>query len=354
MKYGIVSSYEASKYFEECQNILEHSAFSDNKYLFYSVYIFIHIISFKLGNEIVGVYIFQLLLNLLASYSFFQLSYKITNNKAVAFIAVLLLFLTQSFQIWTVYLYSESVYSSLILLFTYCFFVLNQQNIKNLLLTTFILLLVLLSRPTGLLMIPIISIYIFLVLFYKAKYIKASLLAIVLGICFFALLNYAMHSSAQFDFMKPFVEKEVLCYIPTEDTPTLTSHTGSNSLIHIFNYIFHNKKQFIHLSYEKIISFWGMQRYYYSASHNLYLKVFFYPIYFFGAFGLFKYFKQQRKICTFIITLFAIFTISIILTCDDWNNRFNIPIIPFVMMLGAMGLFTSYETILSLLPKKIN
>lgn len=350
--YGIVTSLEATKYIEECQNLLKYGSFSDNKYLFYSVYIFIHIFFYKIGVEVVGVYILQLLLNLFATYSFFKLNYKITNNKTIAFIAVLLLLLTQSFQIWTVYLYSESVYSSLILLFTYCFFVLNQRERKNVLLTIFIFILVLFSRPTGLLMIPIVSIYFFLELIHKAQYMKACLLGIIMGICFFALLNYAMHSSAQFDFMKPFVENEVLCYIPTENTPALTTHTGSNSLLHIFYYIFHNKRQFIHLSYEKIISFWGMQRYYYSVSHNLYLKLFFYPLYLFGAFGLFKQFKQQRKICTFIITLFAIFTFSIMLTCDDWNNRFNIPIIPFVMMLGAMGIFACYEWILRLLPKK--
>ena len=60
-KLGIVTTLEATKYIDECQQLLHNGYFSDNKYLFYSVYIFIHIVFYKLGFEITGVYIFQLL-----------------------------------------------------------------------------------------------------------------------------------------------------------------------------------------------------------------------------------------------------------------------------------------------------
>lgn len=341
--FGIVTTLEATKYIEECQNLLKHGTFSDNKYLFYSVYVFIHIIFYKMGVEVVGVYIFQLSLNLIATYSFYQFNYKITGKDSVAFIAVLLLLLTQTFQMWTVYLYTESVYSSLIILFAYCLFVLNQEKIKNQSLAAFIFILIIFSRPTGLLLIPVLGLYSFFLLIQKRKYLKAFLLASSVSIGFFLLLNYAMHSSPSFDFMKPFFENEVLCYIPTENTLPLTTHTNSNSLLNILEYILHNKRQFIHLSYEKFISFWGMQRYYDSTSHNLYFVFFFYPIYFFTLIGLFRLYKQQKQIFLFIVTLFLIFTLGVILSCDDWNNRFNIPIIPFIMISGAIGIDTFLE-----------
>ena len=125
-KLGIVNTLEATKYIDECQQLLRYGCFSDNKYLFYSVYIFIHIIFYKLGFEITGVYIFQLLFNLLAAFFFFKICYKLTKKKFIAFISVLLLLLTQTFQMWTVYLYTESVFSSLVIVCIYSFFVLNQ------------------------------------------------------------------------------------------------------------------------------------------------------------------------------------------------------------------------------------
>ncbi len=350
--FGIVTTRESTKYIEECQYLLQYGHFSDNKYLFYSVYILIHIFFYKLGFEIVGVYLAHLLLNLLAAYFFFELNYRITHKKSIAFIAVLLLLMTQTFEMWTIYLYSESVYSSLIILFAYCFFVLNHQKKYNLILTTVLFILIIFSRPTGLLMIPVLASYFFFLLIEQTKYLKALLFMSIITNAFFFLLNYAMCSSTTFDFMKPFLENEVLCYIPTENTPALTKHTGSNSILNIFEYILDNKKQFIYISYQKFISFWGLQRSYDSKAHNLYFSFFFYPIYLLGVIGLFSLFTKEKKVALFIILLFTIYTLGVILTCDDWNNRFNIPLIPFIMLLGAIGIHFCYEKFSRIISKE--
>ena len=346
--FGIVTTGESTKYFEECQQLLQYGHFSDNKFQFYFVYIFIHIIFYKLGFEIIGVYVFQLLLNLLATYFFFELNYIITKKKFIAFIAVLLLLLTQPFEMWTVYLYTESVYSSLIILFAYSLFVPNHKKNWELILSILIFILILFTRPTGLLMIPVITIYFFFLLIKQKEYLKALLTVTIIGSIFFLLLDYAMHSSTTFDFMKPFLENEILCYIPTENTPAQTIHSGSNSILAILDYILQNKKQFLYISYQKFISFWGMQRTYDSKTHNLYFACFFYPIYVIGIMGLFSLFKKSKKIFLFIISLFLVFTLEVILTCDDWNNRFNIPIIPFIMMLGAVGINYFFEKYLKI------
>lgn len=343
LSFGIVTTGEATKYFDECHLLLQQGNFSENKYIFYSVYIFIHIVFYKLGFETIGVYMFQLLLNLLAAYFFHQLIVKIRGKKIIAFIAVLLLFMTQTFQMWTVHLYTESVYSSLIIIFSYCFFTRENKSTKQWILTAFIFLLILFARPTGLLMIPVMMIYFFFRLLHQKKYVIAISLTAIAAAAFYFLLDYAMHSSNSFDFLKPFAENEVLCYIPAENTAPLTTHTGSNSLQDIIQYITHNPSQFLYLSWQKFISYWGMQRYYDSPLHNLYFVLFFYPLYLLAVIGLVKIYKQQKSFCVFCIAMFFIFTLSVILTCDDWNNRFNIPVIPFVMLLAAVGIHYLYE-----------
>ena len=126
--YGIITSNEAVKYTREAHNILAHQNFSEQKYIFYSVYIFIHILFIKFGFETTGVYIFQLLLNLTATYLFYKTALTVYQNKRIAFVAALLLIVCIPFQYWTICLYTESLFCSLIVIFLYCLFGINKSN----------------------------------------------------------------------------------------------------------------------------------------------------------------------------------------------------------------------------------
>ena len=346
---GIVTTLEATKYTDECQQLLLYGNFSDKKYLFYSVYILIHILFYKLGFEIIGVYIFQLLLNLLATYLFFELTLKTTGKKSIAFLAVFLLLLTQTFEMWTVYLYTESVFSSLVLIFSYCLLSLNLQNKRNVIFTILLFVLFIFARPTGVLFIPVLLMYFLFILLQRKKYLIALLFTSIATIFFFALVNYVMQSSDTFNFIKPFIEGQVICDVPVQVLNSDISQTASQSLSGILNYIIHHKQQFAHLSFQRFISFWGLQRPFNSRSHNLFFAFFFYPIYFLGLIGLVKLYKKQKRVFIFIISIFFFFTLSVMLSCDEWSNRFIVPIIPFVMMLGAIGINYCYDKINNLL-----
>ena len=346
---GIVTTLEATKYTDECQQLLLYGNFSDKKYLFYSVYILIHILFYKLGFEIIGVYIFQLLLNLLATYLFFELTLKTTGKKSIAFLAVFLLLLTQTFEMWTVYLYTESVFSSLVLIFSYCLLSLNLQNKRNVIFTILLFVLFIFARPTGVLFIPVLLMYFLFILLQRKKYLIALLFTSIATIFFFALVNYVMQSSDTFNFIKPFIDGQVICDVPVQVLNSDISQTASQSLSGILNYIIHHKQQFAHLSFQRFISFWGLQRPFNSRSHNLFFAFFFYPIYFLGLIGLVKLYKKQKRVFIFIISIFFFFTLSVMLSCDEWSNRFIVPIIPFVMMLGAIGINYCYDKINNLL-----
>ena len=341
--YGIVTTHEAPKYFEECQNILLYGHFSDKKYLFYSVYIFIHIIFYKLGFETIGVYLFQLLLNLLATYLLFKLTHKITDNNAVAFIAVILLLLTHTFQMWTVFLYTESVFSSLVIIFSYCFLVLNQQDYRNWMLTSLVFLFLLFARPTGVILIPILFVYFFILFIHHKEYLKAIFFSSSVSIVIIFMLNYAVRRSNSFNFVQRFFENQIICDIPVQTITTIP--TTSNTLVGILDYIFQNKIEFLLLAGQRFISFWGMQRPYNSHAHNLFFACYFYPVFFFGLFGSGRLFKLHKRAFVFILSTLICFTLSVVLTCDEWSNRFNVPIISFVMILAAIGLYYSSKKI---------
>ncbi len=342
-KFGIVTTREAPKYFEECQNILQNGHFFDKKYLFYSVYILIHILFYKLGFETIGAYLFQLLLNLLATYLLFNLTHKITGNNAVAFIAVILLLLTHTFQMWTVFLYTESVFSSLVIIFSYCFLVLNQQDYRNWMLTSLVFLFLLFARPTGVILIPVLFVYFFILFVHHKEYLKAILFSASVSIVIILMLNYAVQRSNSFNFVQRFFESQIICDIPIQTITTIPA--TSNTLVSILEYIIHNKIEFLHLAGQRFISFWGMQRPYNSRAHDLFFACYFYPVYFLGLFGSSKLFKLHKRAFVFILSTLVCFTLSVVLTCDEWSNRFNVPIIPFVMILAAIGLYFSSKKI---------
>ena len=98
-----------------------------------------------------------------------------------------------------------------------------------------------------------------------------------------------------------------------------------------------NPANFLKLAGFKFLSYWGMVRPHYSALHNILIMCFYYPLYFFAIIGFWHLWKINKYFFLFSAGLLAIFTLSVMFTCDDWNNRFNMPILPFVFLAAAIG-----------------
>lgn len=119
LKTGIVEKGESLKYINEALLFANGGQFSQPKYLFYSVYIAIRLFFEEAGLGATGVYIFQLLLNLVSIFFFYKLSIRYFNSERSAKIAALLLIVCLPWQLWTTHLYTESVFINLVIIFTY-------------------------------------------------------------------------------------------------------------------------------------------------------------------------------------------------------------------------------------------
>ncbi len=343
---GINTGKEAIKYSEEANFFLNYHHFSEPKYIFYSAYIFLHIVFIKLGFETIGVYLFQLLANLLAMYLLFKTVITISKNTFTAFLSVLLLITCYSWQYWTVFLYTESFFCSLIITFTYFLFGIAERRKHQLIIAGCLLVLLVFARPTGMLFIPVLYFLLLYKLFRERKIIPALIAGAIILFIFFTLLNYAMRGGSSYDFMKPLIENNVLCYIPQQSTTQDASFQKSgNGLEDIVSYITQNPSQFLKLSGLKFLSYWGFTRTYYSSFHNWWLRCFFYPLYFFAIIGIWKLKKTHKNFVIYTTGSLIIFTVSVMFTCDDWNNRFNMPIIPFVILLTAVGIKDRYDKV---------
>ena len=343
--FGIVTTGEATQYSNEAQNFLQQGHFSEPKYIFYSVYIFLHIIFLKFGFETVGLYLMQLFTNLLAMYLFYKTAYRLTKKKNAAFLSALLLLVCYSWQYWVVYLYTESFFCSLIIIFAGLLFGTEKRNNLQYSAVVFIFILILFARPTGIFIIPVLCIMLVWWLISKRKTTQAIAVLLAMTFAFTGILNYAMKAGSSYDFITPLLEKNVLCYLSEQPPVSAIKVEGaSNSLLSIWNYIEQNPGTFIKLSALKFLSFWGMTRPYYSTFHNVWLMCFFYPLYIFAFIGISALWKTQPAFVCFATGMILIFTLSVMVTCDDWNNRFNLPIIPFVILFAGIGLHKTLTT----------
>ena len=154
-----------------------------------------------------------------------------------------------------------------------------------------------------------------------------------------------MQGQGEFDFIKPFIEEHIICGLPGNEIHSLPSSPGENSLYGLFSFISHHFSEFARLAFQKCIAFFGLTRTYFSFRHNLLLIAKFYPLYIFACVGIPKVYRSSREFFLFSMVLIATFTLSVMVTCVDWHNRFIMPIMPFILLFSAVGILSLYDSV---------
>jgi hypothetical protein len=332
LTFGIYTQEEALKYVYEADHFLEHGSFSQPKYIFYSGYIFLHVVAQLTSGGSVLVYVVQLLLSALAAVSFYRLSLTVSGRRIAALAATLLLILCIPLHKWTAYLFTESIFFSLIILYAWVLFVK-----RNLLLGAFLLCLLIICRPTGMLVIPATFALASHTLWHNKKKLWAFAiwLPALAGLWF--LLDAAMKGKGEFDFLLPLVQKHIICGVPASDAAGDARGDGG-SLSAMLQYIADHPGDFLELAFRRLIAFFGLVRPYYSGLHNGMLMAFFYPVYLLAIAGIPLVFRKARPFFYFSMILIATFAASVMFTCDDWHNRFIMPVMFVVFIYAGIGL----------------
>ena len=337
---GIVTGFEAIKYIDEAQHFLQFGTLSSNNFWLYSTEIFLIAAALKLHLNFIFIVMIQWLLNLFATWMFYELAIYILKKPLLAFLATFIFIINITYQVYNSFLFTESIFYSLTVIYSSYVLRIKRLALKNV--TTLILLLILLSltRPTGILFFPATAIYTFfrftknISAWYKFAIFFSAL------IIFYFLINQMLQSGGEFDFMLPFRKENIICGVSTTQNANIEVMEKGNSLEGLLYYIFHNKDQFLKLARLKTISFFGLTRSYYSSMHNFYLTIFFYPLYFLSIIGLIKMFLKKEKAIIYLLTIILLYWITTLLTCDDWHNRFILTVSPFIFLI-AFAAFTS-------------
>lgn len=335
-KNGIKTDLESAKYIREANNLINSGTVSSLNFWLYSTQIFLIAFFCKIKAGFTGVVIVQLFFNAFATYNFFLFLHKRSNLNA-AFFTTLLLIFNLPFNQYNFFLQTESLFHSFSILFVVYLLSVDRWNFKHIALITTFMVLLMFTRPTGILLYPATIVYI---AFFKLNIKKAALkilACITLLMIPAVILNFAMGSGGELNFMLPFQKKMIICGVPVNEANIKIS-SNPNSISGVFYYAWHNFEQFIKLSWQKTISFFGVYRSYYSVINNLFICGWFSLVYVLSIFGLKKWYKENLGIAVFCVIFILATWGSVIFSCDDWHNRWLLTLTPVFLILAIKGI----------------
>jgi hypothetical protein len=341
--FGIVTDFEATKYIEQAQLLIKNGSYSSSNFTFYSTQILLVAFCIKLNVGFWFLVCIQLIANAFSLFLFFRLVQRFTQNSIIPFFATLFFLCMFYYQLYNVHLFTESLFFSFSIIFTYFLFSAKRSNILFISLLLFSLVVLSFTRPTGILFIPP-TLFFLIFKFGKKKALPLFLLSIVGGlILFYFLLNAALNSGGEFDFLLPYIEEHVICGVPTiQQAHNIVIPVNKNSVEGLWYIIKNNDNLFLRLAKERFIAFWGVLRPFYSLGHNLFIAAYFYTLYVFVLWGLRRMFRYYLPQTVFLLTYIFLIMLTVLLSCDEWHNRFIFSILPFLLLL-AVGPFIKKE-----------
>jgi hypothetical protein len=339
-QYGIVTGYEATKYIDEANHFLRFGYFSTNNHYLYSTQIFLIAAIIKLHLSYVVIVVVQLLLNLFATMMFYMLAFSFLKRPLVAMTATFFFIINIPYQVYNSFLFTESIFYSLTIVYSSYILRLKKITAKNLLLILPLLILLSVTRPTGILFFLATAFYIFFRFLNHLTWIYRMLIISLSTVIFLVIINGMLRAGGSLDFMLPFKKENIICGVNTVNNADIKTIEKGNSIQGIIHYIFNNGQQFLKLARLKSLSFFGMLRTYYSFFHNIFLALFFYPFYILSLIGIWKKIKRKNKVIIYLVSSILLYWFTTLLTCDDWHNRFVLTVSPFLFLLG----FAAFST----------
>jgi hypothetical protein len=338
--YGTFSGLEAEKYTAAAKHLLETGSFPERKYLFYALTPLLIAGCLKLGIGYHGVVVIQLLLNAGATCLFYRTIRDIAGSRAAfAGTAALVLFLP--YQSWNVYLYTESLYLSALLLF---FFTVQRlaaepRRAERIAMSVGALVLVIMARPFGMLFLPPFLLLVFWMLPQRWRW--ASLLfGFAGGGLLYYALNRAFSGSMDWNALVPQVKGEVICDMPDPRyQQPLRLLPGGNPVDQLAYYIVHNPAHYARLSLLRLKAFVLWTRPWYSTMHNAALigyMLVFYGGFILGIGRLRRY--TSRPFFAFVVSALIVYALAITLQCDDYHSRFVMALVPLLILAGTAAL----------------
>ena len=332
-KNGIGITGEAEKYIYQARHLLANGELTSKNFYFYSVNITLIALGLKWNFGYYPIVIIQLLLNLTATLIFFRFCIS-RFNLTTGLIATILLIVFYPFQQFNTFLQTESIFYSLLIIFTCYLLSARQFGTPKLMVLIFVLLLLIFTRPTGILLLISAFCFSYFKFVRHFRMLKQLLSLVLVALIFFTGLNSIMRSGGELNFLLPYIEEHIICGVPTSSGTHELLKPGDNSFGAVLSYISTHFSQFLSLGLRRSIAFFGIGREYFSTMHNIVICSCFYLLYIFSVLSIRRWWKQDSNAVVYLFTTVVVTWVTAVLTCDDWHNRFILSVYPVFIVLS--------------------
>lgn len=343
-KLGINLDGEGEKFIENANRIIDGQPLFNGIFGYlYFVYSLLVALFIKLSVNLLFIALLQVILSFSAALCLYSLLMDVLANRSIAFLFFIIYLCCYPIQKWNFFLYSESVHTSLVVIGLYCFnrWLLNK-NRNRIISFVIVLLLILFSRPVGLLFAASVIIVMLFWLYQNKKKLQFYILSGISIISIVIILNSPFTAFINPDSIR---RMEIICMVPEINNNIDYKEYNREGLYKAFTVIrdevgFGN---FFKAGVKKLGYFFGMYRSYYSFQHNLILicLTLLYPFALIGIFMRQSWPFYYVRLLSLIYLLLT--SIGIFFTCDEWSNRFISPAFPFILILAAAGFWSLYK-----------
>ncbi|EJF09600.1 glycosyltransferase family 39 protein [Pontibacter sp. BAB1700] len=337
-RYGVKIVFDSYRYLNYVESIVSGSSYWLQPHsIFYSSYtLFLFLVLHVLSQPIEVVIALQILLSGVATVFFYKTLYNTTQHRVAAFIGVAFYLFWPQIHSWGFYIHTESLYISTSI-FTLYLISKTTQNRYSLFVLALILCFAIFLRPNGIfLLLGVIAGVIYLKKdMFTTTHSYLVLVLVVPALLFSA--NYALEIFSPLQYLSQGQIIQGYNKLTIQiDSPQLVP--TDPALLHVIGFIKEQPVSYIKLLLLRFIYLWAQVRPYYSNIHNIAIVIFFIPVFILALRGIRKAIKEQTFI--FMVTVLFLQTVMTMVIAVDWDNRFVVPLLPFVFYFASIG-FTS-------------
>lgn len=330
---GVKTSVDTELYIQSAKDILTRVTLADAHAFWYLSYSSVLAMVFGFTDNLQIMVFLQVLVSGLALLALYKAVLTISKDQTVAFIAAFLYLFWFEIHTWNVFIYTESLFVSCTIITFYL--LVHAKTPWQYVFTIAFLLFTCLIRPAGFSLLVASTAYFFAKLQLKAKpKMGVAFIATCLGLILLnkMLESYELVSSyAKAEIIYPdvpfLIEKIQIKHLPRGDYPLLV----------FAEFVSDHPIYFLELCALKLALFFGHVKPYFSAIHNSYIVIILYPLYFF-AFSAYRFAGIDKSVKIFMLSFVGLQGATVMLTTENWDGRFLMPVLPFVFISSAFGI----------------
>ncbi|MCJ8165393.1 hypothetical protein MKJ04_11115 [Pontibacter sp. E15-1] len=335
-KFGVQVVFDSYRYIEDANRLLSSGEFR----LSYVSYTLLLAAFLKGTGAVAGVVWVQLAFSLAATVAFFKLVYHFSASAPVAFLAGFLLVVWPDYQQWNFYVHTEALFVSITLI-AFLRMATARRKWAYLQLALLLVFLVFL-RSNGFMVALAVASYLASDAWLKRGWRLRWLFAVIVGggTPLFILLAHLFLAdmSGLHAFTDHLVTGNVIQgYEGVRVEATMELALTGSPLQQVLQLVWQEPGFFFKRSALRFIYYWGQIRPYFAGYHNGLIGLFFYPQYALALYGILK-----RQVYTPLLiamgVLAVLLTAMVLVSGVDWDNRFMLPLLPFIYLTAMAGL----------------